>query len=247
MALGTKPRWDKTNPYVGNHRAYLAADIPVASYNQVLAVGKNSQGAIVIGGGQTGVDGLMIVAVGVDIHGALLDGGINNFAGDPQDVGQLGEITNFVPYAVGVAPASQPVPKAGTIYYGHPDGSVLESTGPGAVVVGRTAEKDRLIVNVNIGAPTGSIQNTVPVGLAGAGGSTNATLTWTPVKGATGYKIQKSTDNSSFVAGVPPTSVNPTVVETGLTAGAANYFKVAATVGGVDSAYSPSVQVTVLA
>jgi hypothetical protein len=82
--------------------------------------------------------------------------------------------------------------------------------------------------------------------LAGAGGTGTATLTWVPVKGATGYKIQKSTDNSSFAAGAPASATTNTVVETGLTAGAANYFKVLATVGGVDSAYSPSVQVTVL-
>lgn len=246
MALATKPRWDKTNPYVGNHRAHLAADVAEVHFNQVLAVGKNSQGAVVIGGGQTGVDGVMIIAVGQDIHGELLDGGINNMAGDPTDVGQLGEITNFQPYVVGVAPANQAAPKAGTIYYGHPDGSVTDATGPGAVVVGRTAEKDRLIVNVNLSAPSASIQNTAPIGLAGAGGTGTATLTWVPVKGASGYKIQKSTDNSTFAAGAPATSVNPTVTETGLTSGAANYFKVLATVGGVDSAYSQSVQVTVL-
>lgn len=238
MALATKPRWDKTNPYVGNHRAHLAADIPEVLFNKVIATGKNSQGGIVVGGGQTGVDGLLIVAVGQDIHGELLDGGINNMAGDPQDVGQLGEITNFEPWEVGVIAANQTQEKAGTNYYGHPDGSVIEATGPGCVYVGRTAEKDRLIVNVDCGGASTILDN-VPRRGAASGAAGSATLAWTPVKGATGYKIQKSSDNTTFVAGVPATSTTNTVTETGLAAGTW-YFKVLATVGGVDSAYSQS-------
>lgn len=97
MALATKPRWDKYDGYVGNYRGVLAADIDLDNEaNVVLAVGHNSDGAVVIGSGQTGIKGLMIVAVGGDIHGNLLDGGINNNAGDPCDVGKHGEITNFV-------------------------------------------------------------------------------------------------------------------------------------------------------
>ena len=101
MALTTKPRWDKYDGYVGNYRGVLAEDIDLdTEANTVLAVGHNSSGAIVIGAGQTGIKGLMIVAVGADIHGNLLDGGINNMAGDPQDVGKHGEITNFRPTAL---------------------------------------------------------------------------------------------------------------------------------------------------
>lgn len=97
MALGTKPRWDKYDGYVGNYRGVLAEDIDLdTEANVVLGVGHNSDGAVVIGSGQTGIKGLMIVAVGGDIHGNLLDGGINNNSGDPCDVGKHGEITNFV-------------------------------------------------------------------------------------------------------------------------------------------------------
>lgn len=96
--LGVKPRWDKYDGYVGNFRGTLADDIDLPSEaNKVLAVGLNSDGAIVVGSGQDGVKGLMIVAVGVDIHGNFLEGGINAQAGDPQDVGKHGEITNFAP------------------------------------------------------------------------------------------------------------------------------------------------------
>lgn len=98
MALRTKPHWDKYDGYVGNYRGVLAADIDLETEaNVVLAVGHNSDGAVVIGAGQTGIKGVMIVPVGQDIHGVLLDGGINNQAGDPCDIGKHGEITNFVP------------------------------------------------------------------------------------------------------------------------------------------------------
>jgi hypothetical protein len=159
MALSTKPRWDKYDGYIGNYRGVLAADIDLdevaGEANQVLAVGTNSSGAIVVGAGQTGVNGLMIVAVGADIHGNLLDGGINNQAGDPQDVGAHGEITNFKPYDATLTDPEDIaalVAAAGTNYYGHPNGSVLATKVDGAVYVGHTQEKDRLIVDVNVTA-----------------------------------------------------------------------------------------------
>jgi hypothetical protein len=101
-----------------------------------------------------------------------------------------------------------------------------------------------LIVEVADGGPLGRVLDNVPVGLAGVGGTAQVVLTWTPVRNATGYKVQKSTDNSTFTAAGTPTATTQTV--TTLTAGSANYFKVLATVGGVDSSYSTSVQVTVL-
>lgn len=150
MALTTKPYWDKYDGYIGNHRGVLAANINLETQaNKVLATGKNAQGAIVIGGGQTGIKGLMIVAVGQNVSGTgLLDGGINNQAGDPQDVGSHGEIVNFRPFDA-ANPASVIAPAAGTNYYGHPNGSVLATKVDGCVYVGHTAEADRLIVDVS--------------------------------------------------------------------------------------------------
>jgi hypothetical protein len=241
MALTTKPRWDKYDPYVANFRGPLAADVNLATQaNAVLAVGVNSSGAVTVGAGQTGVKGVTIIPVGVDMHGVLLDGGVNIEAGDITDVGKHGEITNFAPWQPsGTAPAAA----AGTNYYGHPDGAVLPSTGPGAVYVGHTVEADRLIVEVSDNGPAAALQSNVPVGLAGVGGTSQVVLTWTPVRNATGYKVQKSTNNSTWTAAGTPTAATQTV--TGLTAGAANYFQVLATVG-TDSAYCTSVQVTVL-
>ena len=101
MALKTKPHWDKYDGYVGNYRGFLAADINLETQaNVVLAVGTNSDGAVVIGSGQTGIKGLMIIPVGQSMLGNLLDGGINNMAGDPCDVGKHGEIVNFQPSVV---------------------------------------------------------------------------------------------------------------------------------------------------
>lgn len=240
MALTTKPRWDKYDGYIGNYRGPLAADIVLATQaNKVLAVGVNSSGAVTIGAGQTGVNGVIIVPVGVDMYGNLLDGGVNTQAGDLCDVGKHGEITNFAPsQPSGTAPDSA----AGTNYYGHADGAVLPSTGPGAVYVGHTVEKDRLIVDVSANGPGDVIADNVPVGLAAVGGTGQAVLSWTPVRGATGYKVQKSTDGSSYSSAATPTANTATV--TGLSAGTV-YFKVLATVNSVDSAYSVPVTATV--
>lgn len=80
-----------------------------------------------------------------------------------------------------------------------------------------------------------------------SGTSPNITqvLTWEAVTGATGYKTQKSTDGgSTWVATtVQPTGTATTVTETGLSTGATK-FRVAATVGGVDSDYSLPISVT---
>jgi hypothetical protein len=241
MALATKPRWDKYDGYIGNYRGPLAADIVLATQaNKVLAVGVNSSGAVTVGAGQTGVHGLVIIPVGVDMYGNLLDGGVNTQAGDMCDVGKHGEITNFKPHLPGGTP---PNPAAGTNYYGHPDGAVLPSTGPGAVYVGHTVEADRLVVDISAAGPGEVVKDTVPVGLAAVGGTGQAVLSWTAVRNATGYKVQKSTDSgSTWTAAGTPTAATQTV--TGLSAGTV-HFRVLATVATVDSAYSAAVSATV--
>lgn len=253
MALGTKPRWDKYDGYVGNFRGALGWDVDLdetnGEANKVLAVGTNSAGAIVRGSGQTGVNGLLIVAVGVDIHGNLLDGGINNMTGDPQDVGAHGEITNFQPYDDSDPGNVNAISSAaGTNYYGFPDGSVLAATGSGATYIGHTQEADRLIVDVSSHGPAGTVQDNVPKGVAATAGTTGtAVVSWFPVRGATGYKLKKSTDGSTFANGSPATAAAGATssTQTGLSAGV-TYFEVIATVGGVDSAVSQIVKCTVV-
>ena len=70
-------------------------------------------------------------------------------------------------------------------------------------------------------------------------------LTWEAVNGATGYKTQKSTDAGVTWAAttVQPAGTATTVTETGLSSGATK-FRVAATVGGVDSDWSTPISVT---
>lgn len=70
-------------------------------------------------------------------------------------------------------------------------------------------------------------------------------LTWSAVAGATGYKTQKSTNAGvTWVATtVQPTGTATTVTETGLSTGSV-MFRVASTVGGVDSDWSPAITVS---
>lgn len=75
--------------------------------------------------------------------------------------------------------------------------------------------------------------------------ATSAQLVWNPVVGATGYKIQRSTDGgTTWVAGTPATSTTANVTQTGLTASDTVHFRVAATVGSTDSEWCPAVAVT---
>lgn len=70
-------------------------------------------------------------------------------------------------------------------------------------------------------------------------------LTWSAVAGATGYKTQKSTNAGvTWVATtVQPIGTATTVTETGLSTGSV-MFRVASTVGGVDSDWSPAITVS---
>ena len=94
--------------------------------------------------------------------------------------------------------------------------------------------------------------NPVPVPSNLAAGAKSGTtpnisqvLTWSAVTGATGYKTQKSTNSGSTWAAttVQPVGAATTVTETGIATGAI-WFRVAATVGGIDSDWSPYIVVT---
>lgn len=74
--------------------------------------------------------------------------------------------------------------------------------------------------------------------------ATTSQLLWTPVVGATAYGIEKSaTENGVYAAGTPATSTTANVVQTGLVASATNWFRVTATVGGVESDPCPPIMV----
>jgi hypothetical protein len=141
MALGTKPRYEKNNPYGGSHRGPLALDWPAADANKVWGVGLNSAGAVVKGAGQTGVIGLLIVPLGTTPEGQPL---YPPDAGTPVDIMIHGEIGNFFTTSSAgvVAPGV-----AGTKYFAHADGSV-DATATAGVLVGYTVEAGRLAVHV---------------------------------------------------------------------------------------------------
>lgn len=143
----TKTRIDKRDPYVGNFRAPLAADVNLATQaNVLIPCGLNSSGAVVLGGaGQTGIVGVTVIPVGTDMAGNLLDGGANTEAGDICDVTKHGEAVNF---KVRAADGTLTDPAAGTNYYAHADGGI-DSTATAGVYIGHTVEADRLILNVD--------------------------------------------------------------------------------------------------
>lgn len=147
-SMATKPRWDKYDGYVGNFRATFAADVTLDAANMVLGVGLNSSGLLTIGAGSSGLTGIIIVPVGIDIHGYLLE---PPQAGDVIDVGKHGEIVNFQTTAfASSAFLAGTAPVAGTKYYAHADGTVnATATGVGSIYIGHTVEASRLIVNVD--------------------------------------------------------------------------------------------------
>ena len=79
--------------------------------------------------------------------------------------------------------------------------------------------------------PTPAPQNLT----VGALTATTAALSWTPVIGATTYKIYKSNDGVTWVAGTPSTSTVANVSQTSLTTATQYYFAVTAVVNGVES------------
>ena len=94
--------------------------------------------------------------------------------------------------------------------------------------------------------PVQSPLNVVAGVLSGTSPSVSVPLTWTPVQGASGYKIQKSTTSATagFSAAPVPTSVGANVTETGNATGTV-YFRIAATVNGVDSDWCPAIAVVI--
>lgn len=165
MTLTTKPRWDKYDGYVGNYRGVLAADIDLdTEANVVIGVGHNSDGAVVVGSGQTGIKGLLLVPVGADIHGNLLDGGINNQAGDPCDVGKHGEITNFAAWGATNAFAVVVTVGSGTwtVKTVSPDGNQSTSTAIAFNAINSAVKTGVVAADDNLDAADISVTGTAP-------------------------------------------------------------------------------------
>ena len=153
-------RYDKYDPKVGGFRAPLAADFPSADLEKIQAVGLNSSGQVVVGAGNSGIKGVLVLTKAWK-------------AGMIVDVMTSGEIVEFGPTA-GV-PGTD-FGTAGTSYYANTTtGAVSTANGAGTVYVGHTVEKTRLIVrtDVNLGAgPSGATGATGPTGPTGPTGAT---------------------------------------------------------------------------
>lgn len=121
-------RYDKYDPVSGGFRAPLGADY--AGSETPVGVGLNANGRVVVGGGQTGVVGLLVKVRDAN-------------AGDIVDVMTDGEIVEFG----GVA---------GTVYYvDATNGALSTSADAGGAAgsgaghrIGHTVEADRLVVRV---------------------------------------------------------------------------------------------------
>ncbi|UJQ86342.1 minor capsid protein [Gordonia phage Wojtek] len=114
--------YDKYEPYSNGFRAILNADFTDPDkFGVALGVGLNANGLLVVGAGQTGIVGVLIL-------------GKKKKAGAAVDVMTSGEITGFP----GVA---------GTKYFADATSGALSATdGEGKTFIGFTAEADRLIV-----------------------------------------------------------------------------------------------------
>lgn len=119
-------RYDKYEPKGGGFRAPLAADMTAGQVDTILGVGLDAQGRVVIGGGNTGIVGVMCLPRQLN-------------AGDIADVMTDGDIVE-----AGLNP--------GTVYYADPADGTLGTTAPAAGAnatrVGHTVEGDRLVVRV---------------------------------------------------------------------------------------------------
>ena len=127
-------RYDKYDPKVGGYRATLAADFDPDNLEKCLAVGHNATGQLVIGAGDSGVKGVLVLTKALK-------------AGKRVDPMTRGEIVEFGPSDVGSEPGVD-FGEPGTDYYGHDDGTVDATAGTDGVYVGHTVEGQRLIVNV---------------------------------------------------------------------------------------------------
>jgi hypothetical protein len=126
-----KARYDKTDPYGGTFRAYLAANWPTNLVGKVIGVSIEATGKLVPGG--AGVSGLVGVIVLTQAH-KVNEGQV--------DVMRFGCIVGFAETAGKAA-------TAGTKYYADKT-TGLVSTTAGGMYVGTTLGADRLEVLVNL-------------------------------------------------------------------------------------------------
>jgi len=136
-------RYDKYDPKVGGFRAPLAVDFLAANLEKVLGVGLDANGRCVIGAGQTGVIGLLVLTKA-------------RKAGEVIDIMTSGEITEFGPSSSGKVPGTD-FGLPGTVYYSDTNGVVTSTNADGSLRVGHTVEGQRLIVRCEQTTTAGAV------------------------------------------------------------------------------------------
>ena len=136
-------RYDKYDPKVGGFRAPLAADFLAANLEKVLGVGLDSSGRVVLGAGNTGVLGLLVLTKA-------------RKAGEIVDVMTSGEIVEFGPSDAESVPGTD-FGTAGTVYYSDDEGLVTDTNADGSLRVGHTVEGQRLVVRCEQTTTAGAV------------------------------------------------------------------------------------------
>lgn len=123
--MASTARYDKYDPISGGFRAPLDVAWPAADVGELRGVGLNATGRVVVGAGNTGVRGVLVVNEA-------------KAAGDIVDVMTHGEIVDVAGLV------------AGTTYYVNDATGVLETTAPALGAnksqAGSTVEATRLVV-----------------------------------------------------------------------------------------------------
>lgn len=149
VAAAGKCRYDKTDPYGGTFRAYLAQDWPAELVGKVVGVSVDPNGKVVVGDGtdqgltatKSGIVGVVVLTQAHKVNEGQID------------VMRFGCIVGFNPTkfdttkAATVAGGANEPGIAGTKYYVDAVHGIV-STAAGGVFVGATVGSDRLEVSV---------------------------------------------------------------------------------------------------
>lgn len=132
-------RYDHYDPKAGGYRAPLAADFDPDDLEKALGVGHDANGRVVVGGGVTGIKGVLVLTKA-------------RKQGEIVDVMTAGQLVEFGPSSTGKVPGTD-FGLAGKDYYADATTGVITDTGgDGTTYVGHTVEGKRLIVRV-VGTP----------------------------------------------------------------------------------------------
>jgi len=133
-----KARYDKTDPYGGTFRAYLAQDWSDNLVGKVVGVGIDATGKLVVGKGQSGLVGVIVLT---QAH-RVTEGQV--------DVMRFGCIVGFQPTDYDTVKKTGTAAVAGTHYYVDPATGIVNATKGSGIYVGTTLGADRLEVNIQL-------------------------------------------------------------------------------------------------